>query len=327
MVMVENIIVKGKYFFPAKPDQIINLKRTLQEYLVKKNFMPEDMITALPQDRFLTANYKFSFGELGHSMGLKLKRHMHFISDEDANTKTYFKKLAAIRKEIPFKVKICLCVATLQNVEGIGIEITSIPVAYYHLTQINNKLHLSKEDYGKIKYENTEIIKELMASIHAQTVSEPNLLSEYIRSEILEKLISYKFNKISELLENGKKKLELGENATSDIIGVIENFLFELVERINIKPAGRDNPGKNISKLKTAGFLTDRTEGIIQSSLFNSVYGKLKDVDHKKENIDYFDQKLYFGITESIIDYLLDRVVKYRIKYTTIKSDEKQEMK
>lgn len=173
-------------------------------------------------------------------------------------------------------------------------------------------------DYGLIKYENAEFIKELMTSIHAQQLSEPKLLSDYIKSEISEKLKAYKFVKAAECLDNGRKKLEIGEDAYDDLIGVIEIFLFDLVSRFDEKPAGRDNPEKNISKLKTLGFLTDKTEGTIKSSLFNSVYSKLKDIQHKKEHLDYFDAILYYGITESVIDYLLEKVVKYKIKSSQI---------
>ncbi|MDD3421029.1 MAG: hypothetical protein PHS47_01855 [Methanocellales archaeon] len=323
MVVVENLIVKGKYFIPVKVEQIGALKATLREYLDKKGYEPEDTRSLFFNDRFLTLNFRLSFGSLEEPFKLKLRKILGFLSEEEIQNKLYFKKLETTRRELPFKIDICLSLQKVNETEGIVIEIMSKPVAYYHITQhitqMNKDLYLDKTDYSLIKHENTEFIKELMASIHARCLSEPALLSSYIQTEISQKLVSYKFDKIAQLLDEGKKRLEIGENAVGNLIGVIENFLVELIKRLDIKPAGLHQPEKNIQKLKDCGFLSDKTEGTIQSSLFHSVYRKLKDIDHKKEDIDYFDLVLYYGITESIIDYLLDKVIKYKIKITQYK--------
>jgi len=318
MVLVENIVVKGKYFFPIGFDKIHDLKKTIQEYLAKKMYEPEDIRTIFFQDRFLTANFRLSFGRFDVPWNLKLKRDLGLITDEQIQTKLYFEKLASKRLDVPFKIKFMLYPQKMNNVDGIIIDVTSIPAAYYHISQMNRNLYLDKSDYSRIKYENTEFIKEIMAAIHARTISEPALMSAYIKNELSEKLSAYNFTKIAKLLGDGKQKLELGENAVPDLLGVIENFLVELLTRIGVQPAGLHEPEKNITKLKTAGFLNYMTEGTLQSALFHSVYRKLKNVDHKKESMDYFDVMLYFGITESIIDYLLDRVVKYKIKSAAV---------
>lgn len=314
MVVVENLIVKGKYFFVAKSERVEDLKDILQEYLVKKGYAPEGTRNLFFKDRFFTANYRLFFGKLKMPWRYKWKKAIGLLSQEDIETKIYFEELATKRKEIPFEIKISLSLQKFNGIEGITIEVMSKPVAYYQITQMNKNLYLDKIDYSLIKHENTEFIRELMASIHANCLSEPNLLSSYIQTEMSQKLRSYKFEKIASLLEEGKKKLEIGENAVGDLIGVIEIFLVELITKLNITPAGLHQPEKNISKLKEAGFLNERTEGTIQSSLFNAVYRKLKDIDHKKEDIDYFDLVLYYGITESIIDYLLDKIIKYKIR-------------
>ena len=326
MVVVENLIVKGKYFFPAKREQVTKLKDVLQEYLAKKMYQPEDLGSLFFRDRFLTANYRLSFGKFEIPWRYRWRKSLGFLSDEKIQTKLYFEKLAKTRMEIPFEIKISLSFQKISEAEGIVIEVISKPAVYYQITQLNKSLHLDKTDYSLIKYENTEFIKELMASIQARCLSEPNTLSSYIQTEISQKLLLHKFDKIAKLWDSGQKKLEIGENAVGDLIGVIENFLVELVKRINIKPAGLHEPEKNISKLKNAGFLSEKTEGTIKSSLFHSVYRKLKDIDHKKEEIEYFDLVLYYGITESIIDYLLDKVIKYKIRLypnTTIQNKEK----
>ena len=319
MVIVENLIVKGKYFFPAKVDQVGNLKDTLQEYLAKKMYEPEDTRSLFFRDRFLTANYRLFFGRLDAPWKYKWRKALGFLTEQEIQTKLYFNKLGSTRGEIPYDIKICLSFQKVSDVDGVVIEIMSKPVAYYQITQMNKNMHLDKTEYSLIKHENTEFIKEIMGSIHARCLSEPNLISSYIQTAISQKLLSYKFEKIAKLLDEGKKKVEVGENAVGELIGVIENFLSEIVTRVNLQPAGLHQPEKNICKLKDAGFLNEKTEGTIQSSLFHAVYRKLKDIDHKKEEIDYFDLMLYYGITESVVDYLLDKIVKYKIK-TNVKS-------
>lgn len=318
MVYVENIIVKGKYFVPAKSEQIPALKSALQTYLAVAGYLPEVIAqgrTFFGESRFLTANYYIPLSSREVPWKLKLRRLLHLITEDAIKKEQYNIGLGSTRREVPCGIRLRFSLQTINNVDGIVIDVTSVPVAYYQISQLNRNLYLDRADYGMIKYENTEFIEEIMASIHAQTLSEPKLLSDYIKNDISEKLRVYKFTKVAECLDNGRKKLEMGEDAYDDLIGVIEIFLFDLVNRLDTTPAGRHNPEKNIDKLKRLGFLSDKTEGIVQSSLFHSVYLKLKDIQHKKEHLDYFDASLYYGITESIVDYLLETVVKYRVKY------------
>jgi hypothetical protein len=317
-LIAENIITKGEYVLFTDLDSLNNIKKFLNEYLVKKGYVPEDLNNIYYIDRFFSMNYILSMPSTELSFWLKLKKTFKNITSDEIKNKQYFKNLANKRKEVPFIIKIILSLKHINKKRVIAIEITSTPVIYYQITQLKINKYLDSQDYSLIRYENREFIKEIMGAISANCVSEPNLLNDYIKSEVSKKLRLYKFNKIANLLDDGIQKLEMGENSTPNLIGVIENFLFELVSQLNITPEKLHNPEKNIFKLKKAGYLNDKLEATVKEVLFKGVYLKLKDLDHKKEHIDNIDLNGYYGITESIINYLLDKILKYNIKSNPI---------
>ena len=313
-MIAENVIVRGEYLLAVDLDNLENAKKAIQDYLFKKGYIPEDLQQFYFPDRFLCMTYILNMSAQKMGLSLKFKRWLKSLTDEEIRNQLYFKELASKRKEIPFRIKVVLSLKRINDKRGIAVEITSTPAIYYQITQLKNNIYLNKMDYSLIRHENKEFIKEIMGAISAICLSEPELLSNYIPAVVSQKLILYKFDKIAKLLDEGKQKLELGENSTSDLIGVIENFLFDLISQLEISAEGRQHPEKNIALLKDHGYLSEKVEGTIKSALFSAVYLKLKDIDHKKDYIDNIDLTVYYGITESVIDYLLEKIIKYKIK-------------
>jgi hypothetical protein len=313
MTRIENLIVKGKYFIPAKPEQVTNLKNILTEYMKKKYFEPEDFRNQFFQDRFLTLNFKLPI-DMRESLRMKIKKFLHLMSEDEVISEIRFSELKRIRNEYPFEIKMFLSLQKVQNIDGVVIEISSIPTVYYKLSQLSKELYLDEFEYSNVWYTNSEFIKEVMSAINATPLENPKVLSEYVKTEVSKKLFTYGFTKISKLLEDGKSKIEIGQNGIGELIGVIENFLYELIKKLNKEPSQLHQPEKNIDKLKGYGYINDEVCGTIQRSLYEGIYKKLKDKDHKKEEINYFDLRLYYQITEQILDYLLDRVIRYKFK-------------
>lgn len=313
---IENLITKGKYFVPVNQDKLGALKDTLQNYLAKKNYSPAEGVRSFFfQDNFLASNFQLDFNRPRINGFTSLKKNLSLIGDDEIYTQHYFSELAKKRKEIPFHIKILLSIQKIGEREGIVVEIMTKPVAYFLITQLNKKLHFDKNEFSLIKIENSDFIKELMGAIGAVCLEEPVLLSSaYQPASISMKLTSFGFSKVSKLLDAGRNKIEVGEPAIGELLGVIELFLHGLVERLGEKPFALHQPEKNITKLKSLGYLSNQTEGTIQSSIYHAIYRKLKDADHKKEDLNYFDLSLYFGITESVIDFLIDVTLKYKIK-------------
>ena len=136
----------------------------------------------------------------------------------------------------------------------------------------------------------------------------------YVQSEIFEKLEKYNFEKVRGLLEKGRANIESGKEGVSNLWKVIEHFLNELVERIGEKPAGLEHPQKNIQLLIKKNFISEKAGGSLTAILYKGVYGKLKDKDHKDEGLNLLDARLYYQITEDTIDYLIERILRYKVR-------------
>ncbi len=314
MVNVENLIVKGKYCIPGKFEHIKEIKNILTRYMSKKYYEPEDFKDIFFIDGFLTLNFRMFLGKQDIPLIYQIKKAFHLISDTEIQTQLYMNRLKNLRPEYPFEIRICLSSEKIGENQRIIINITSIPAIYYKIVQVNKNLYVDNFDYTNIAYTNTEFIKEIMGAISATPLEEPKAMSQYVKSEVSKKLLTFKFNKVAKLLEDGKSNIEIGKSGIGELLGVIENFLFELVSRISDKPAQLHQPERNIDKLKSLDYISEEIRGSLHSALFIGVYRKLKDKDHKKIEMNYYDLKLYYNIVEDIIDFLINRVSKYKIK-------------
>lgn len=315
MTLAETLIARGKYYLPVEFEKIPIVKRMLLSYLHNRNYEVLDLNQFFYESSYLTMTFHLSFENVKPPLQMKIKQAIGMIDDLEVKTQLYFNYLRAKRIEIPFKVTITIAVDFIDNKPAITLEVISIPIAYYRITQLNKKMIIDRSDFSRIKFENIQFIKETMAAIQASPLEEPKMLSDnMLKNETINKLHHYKFEKIAKLLQEGRRKLECGEDAVSEIFGVIENFLFEVVMRLSLKPSGRENPERQISILMSKGYLSKEAGGTIQSILINGVYSKLKSIDHPKNPIDYFDLSFYYTITEDTIDYLIEKVVKYKLK-------------
>ena len=311
---IRTLIVKGKYCFPGNFSNIKDLKNMLVKYMSKKAYEPENYQDLFFLDGFLTINFRLFLQKEGIPLKYKIKRFFNLMSDLQLQSYSYFNRLKNLRNEYPFDIRFSFRAEKINDGENILIEVISIPVAYYKISQGDKNLYLDNSDFSNITFTNEEFIREVMGAISAKPIEEPKVIVDYVQTEVSKKLIHHDFKKISKLLNEGKTNLELGKDSVGQLLGVIENFLFDLVSRLTDKPAQLHQPEKNIDKLEGLGYINNEICGTIQSTLFHGIYRKLKDKDHKKEEIEYFDLALYYKITENVIDYLIDRVIKYKIK-------------
>ncbi|MBR9676787.1 hypothetical protein GOV04_01485 [Candidatus Woesearchaeota archaeon] len=313
-MQVENIIIRGKYYFPGKFERIKDIKRIIMNYMGKKSYEPEDTRDLFSLDGFSTINFQRFLGKDDIPLKFQIKKFLRLISEDELSNNLYFERMRKLRNELPFEVQFRFTSEKKNGRDIISIKIISIPVIYYKMAQLSNKIVLSDFDHSNIVYTNIEFIKEVMDAIHAVPIEPPQAMSHYVKTKISDTLKEYKYDKIAELLEKGRSKLERGEDGIPDLLGVIENFLYLITDKVVEKPAQLHQPEKNIEKLKDAKFISNEICGSLQKSLFQGVYRILKDKDHKKEEINYFDMNLFFNITEDVIDYLLERVIKHKIK-------------
>lgn len=298
----ESFITKGIFF--AKAD------KNVLKYLINGNLRSKGFILGEPNPRFypyLEMNFNLEIRDNPSLMEkiFKIKKNYR---------KKYFKRLKECRNDFPWTVRVYIHPGKFEEEEGCYIEIISEPSIFYKIIQLNRRINICEEDYSFIIYTNQQFINGIASSLNFIVIKNPSVLSQYINNYCIEELKNFKFDKIAKLLEEGRKKLEGGGNAIGDLIGIIENFLEELIKRIGERPKGLHNPEKNIQKLKDSGFLEDYMEGSLMKGIYNAVYLPLKDKDHKKEQIDLFNLKLFYGVIENYILYLIERILKFRIK-------------
>lgn len=319
-MIADNLIIKGTYFVHlGKEKDSMGLIRTLKS-IFERNLHNKGYHHVGPSD-WMYNSLEMIFDMVVPNKKIPLLKKL-FLTEDKVEWFKYSSYLNSRRASIPWQIKIYLYPGNYREKEGVFIEITSLPSIYFKIEQLHFNSDINKEDYSRIIYENKEFVEGIAKSSALRTIFSAKPLSEIMKTNVSQKLSYFGFKKISELLEKGRGNIEKGESGTNELIGVIENFLFELVEKQNKKPSGRDKPEKNIEELKKMGFLSEKMRDSIYKSLFNGIYSKLKDEDHKKEKIfDLFDMRLYFDLTESIIDYLLERVQRYKIKMEINKND------
>ncbi len=309
-MLAENFVVKGT-FFQAKPEaedfksSLDRIKSMLIESLRSKGYKYFGPVSSL---------YKYLEMEFRRWIPSEKKS---FLKRRPDPSKTYFKALENTRNDSPWTIRVYLYYGKFKGSEGVFIEITSEPAIFYKITQLQPDITIREEEYSYIVYTNKEFVGGVAKSLACVSVKEPKTLVEYIKTEVSEKLKTFNFGRIADLMENGRKQIELGKTqyGLGDLRAATENFLFELINKLGEKPYPLDKPEKNIELLGSMGYLDEKPKGLITKTLYNGIYKILSDkTTHRRESVNLFDARLYFNLTEQIFDYLLDKIMKYKIK-------------
>lgn len=316
MVNVSNLIIQGKYVMNTKIDNILVIKSSLKNYMAKKKYVPEDMRELFFIDNFLTMTFHSTLPQREPSLKIKLKKNFGLISSGEYTMRAHACCLNQTRVEYPVELRITMRGEKNNEAERIIFEVTSVSAAYYQISQISRNIYLDEFDYSNIEFTNSQFIDEIMSAISAKPLEKPKPLSLVIQSETTKKLRYFGFQKVSDLLENGLSALEAGKNSTGDLLGVIEIFLKQLADRVSVEKEKNQlhKPESNIDSLQAKGKITSEMCAMVKKTLFQGVYLKLKDIDHNKEDINYFDLKLCYAITQNIIEYLLDIIIRFKLK-------------
>lgn len=315
MADIKSLIVAGKFFVPVKEFEIQKVKSAFQDYFLQKGFIPENRNNFIFHDRFYSSSYELNIGNKEFNFIDKIMLFFKILDHRSINDKQYYSKLKKLRPEIPFKITLNIIRGSFKSRKGVIIKVRCISVNYFQVCQIDENYFQNKETYDKIDFEGSTFINDLVSAFHGQVIDDPKPLSSNYEKELLKKLRFFGFNKIEKLFEAGLKKLDKGENSISDLIAVIELFLEKIVLDKNLESKGLHKPEKNLKTLHVKNYLSTTTHESIKQILFNTIYRKLKDLDHNKEEINNFDLKLYYNLIEQIIDFMLEFIVKYNLKF------------
>jgi ribosomal protein S10 len=310
-VLAENFVVKGTFFRVKSSSEDLekfldSIKTMLIEYIKSKGFEYEGPIS------FIYRHLEISFTRWIHP------EKKSFFKRKERFEERYFKTLDSARNDFPWIIRVHLYPGKFKDSDGTFIEITSEPAIFYKIVQRGRKVPTEEKEYSFIVYTNKVFVEGVAKSIGCITVKEPKPIAEFIKTEVSEKLRTFEFNKIADLIEKGRNEIELGKTeygGLDELRAAIENFFFELVKKLEGTPHSLDKPENNIALLESMGYLDGKTKGLIITTLYNQIYKILSDkTTHKREPANLFDARLYFNLTEQIFDYLLEKIMRYKIK-------------
>ncbi len=311
----ENYIIKGTFFRFKPKDQDYKEALTDLQFIIRSYFESSNYVYSGPTSfglKYFEQDFYFSKKKFKIS---KIKK-MFGRSEEDQAAKQHYKYLRGTREEIPAIIKIYIYPGKKDDSEGFYIDIVVNPVKYLRIVQLNESPDIDESKYSFIVNENTQFLEGFAKANLCLIIQTPSPLNLFVKTEISSKLKKYGFHKIGELLGKSREKLELAKDTESidDLLGVIENFLVDIIKRLGEKPKELHQPEKNIQLLKDKGYINSEMQGVIQGILYNNIYKTLKKPAHEREHIDLFDLRYLLDITERSIDYLLDKSWKHKIK-------------
>lgn len=312
-MQAENFVFKGKFFVYSK--ELNKIKDVLTDFLQTENYQQISPISFFYN--FFSLTFMRYTSQLSVPLNLRIKKYLGLISQNELAQELYFKSILRTRNDIPYEINVFTYLGKLRDTEGILIEVLSKPVVYYKITQLSlSPNSINKEEYSFISVENKTFIEKIAKALHGIIVDDPKPLNLYIETEIIEKLKSFDFGNVAEIMKKGKEKIELGNSdGLDDLRGVIENFLSDLISKLGGKPYPLHECEKNIQQLKKLGYIDENIERLIQFVLHKGVYVFLSNVKtHPRKDVDLFTSRLCFDLTENVIDNLIERTVRFKTK-------------
>ena len=310
---VENLIVEGKCFFPLdNSKQYGRLKEIITEFMHVHDFESTDRSTYFYENKFFTMSYQLI---LSHNSTIpfssKIKKSFGLLSQQEIDQKKHFEVLGKTREDLPFMVTFHIIPKKIKDNNGFLIIIRSEPVSLFQMRQLGLRTTLDEFAYSNIIENNKHFINEIMFGLTGgHIIEKPKAIAEFTQTPITDILKNIGYDKVAQLLKHGNLKLERGdiEDGLTDLRGALEQFIKELVEKIDEKPT--NNIPSNLDILKKHGYIDTHLHSIIKDTLYDWIYRHISNTSvHKREKINISDAKLLFSVSELIMDHLIEKVV------------------
>jgi hypothetical protein len=316
MVRIENLVVQGKCFVPSivKPETVASIKDKIISFMTRKSFDCIGPAMATSEDTFLAMNFSPQFHPEDAPLSLKVKRRLHIAGEESVSLARHLRNLYRIRDDYPFLVGVCLVIGEIDHEKGFVMNIRSQPAIALKMIQLHSRKVLDEFEYSCVIDTNRQFIKEMMLGLGGRIIDEPKAVAEYIKTPVIEKLEKLGFDRVADLLKNGALKMERGdiEDGLTDLRESIEKFCQSLVGKIGAESKKKLRDNLNI--LRQNANIEEKMIELLQNVLYGWLYTYLSDVPvHQRKKINLIDARFLFSIVEGNIDYLLDRLILYRI--------------
>lgn len=308
MTRVENLIVEGKCFFPLdNPQEYNKINNMISDFLRHRLYIPETA-TNFIGDRFLSMSFLYNFERMDIKIPLFTKIAM--LLGLEKRHKIYETKLGNTREDLPYHIIFYMNHHTINNQKGFLLHIRSEPVLLFQMRQLGYKSDLDDFRYSDIIETNKQFINQIMYGTGGVIIEKPKVIAEIIHTPFIEILKNLGYSKIAELLKQGNIKLERGdiEDGLTDLRGALQQFIEEMVKKINQEPA--NNFPSNLDILKKYEYIDAHLYSVIRETLYEWMYRYLSDKPvHKREKININDAKLFFSMSEVLMNYLIEKVV------------------
>ncbi len=310
MTRVENLIVEGRFFFPMEIKEYTKLKKLITEFMDIKGYISMEGNDFFFQNRFLSMTFMKKLSTTKTPLSLKFKKLLGLMSDYEIHQKQHYHSLEFSRREIPFSIIFYIIPDVLKDQKGLSVQIRSEPVILFQIRQMGLKPVIDEFIYSDIIETNRQCILEIMFGMGGTIIEKPKAIAENIQTPFIDVLRNLGLESISALLKKGSSKIERGdiEDGLTDLRSALEQFLKEMVNRINEKPTS--NIPSNLDILKKNEYIDEHLHSIIKDTLYDWIYRHISDKSvHRREKINIYEAKLLFSISELIMNYLLEKVV------------------
>ncbi|OGM02908.1 hypothetical protein A3K72_03655 [Candidatus Woesearchaeota archaeon RBG_13_36_6] len=245
---------------------------------------------------------------------LKIKGFFGMISEREIQVENYFSSLKTTRDEMPFKIDISITSEEFSGEERLIMNIRSEPAVLFKMRQLSSKPPLDEFKCNDVIDNNKQFVNEIMIGLGGVIIEKPKAIAEYIKTPIIEKLEGNKFNKVANLLKNGRSKIERGgddiPDGLTDLRSALEIFIKNLVERIGKEPRAQNKLRENLKILEEEGYVDKKIGELISNILNTWLWRYLSDKPvHKREKINLTEARFLFSIVEESINFLLNKVL------------------
>jgi hypothetical protein len=317
MVRVENLIVEGNFFYPSKHEAnaLIALKSRINGFMEDKGYLSDSV---LPEyNNFFTLSYYLHFMDRDLTLIEKLKLYLCLTPKSEIKDRKHVIKLSRTRNDIALRVDFGIYeLAKRNNHEGYLIRVNSEPVILYKIRQLGYNHNLDEFTYSDIVHSNKHFVDEIIMGLGGTKLEATKTLTDIIKPPIVDRLNELGFVRIANLLKQGMEKVERGdiEDGLTDLRSALEMFVYDVVEKKNHSPCIQHKLKENLNILQAQGYIDENMTRLVHNVLITWLYPYLSDQSvHKREKINLIDARFLFNLTEEIMEFMLQRVIIYRV--------------
>lgn len=305
----------GAYYVDDLEEGVSDVKQSVKRFMNTYGYVQEDTLHPLHAGNFLSMKFNMSVSDPSVSLLKKLNIQLNPFNDEKLSQYKFNKSYNKIRKDLPFEVVITLDSMDEIEANAVRIDVRCEPVAYHSYKRNFHSLdNLSNPERDVIVDENKKFIETLIKGIGSTFVNQPQSRGLTVQNQLYDELELYEFDKIKNLLEEGRERIEYGDvkEGLTNLREAHNQFFIELIKKsdsIESDPKGKLK--ENIKLIQENDITSDRISKFNHMALYQWLYSYLSDKPvHGREDIDLIDANYLFDLAEQSMEFYLKKTLK-----------------